>query len=457
MENLYRIHDNILLSLNYNTRTIKPLFKYENNNYIQYLNNDTENDNDEELCSTVWFNKFISIDKKLNRYWNSNQNLINTNDLIKINSWDQIQCELLLQQGFKWDNVFGILIVLKDSQTNIIYKSRLLINSDFNLNYKNEMINGTFWASSIKFWIPNILLLEQSVSCAVEIIKFDDIHNDNTLLIYPNEYESLIPDMPLSDKINVSLNWNESLMLEIEPTSLLPEYTVEQILKWNFSISEINNLNIEHLIKFKSDNDGNYSELLVSNNIYPTNKIVIGLPIIVSNENQLIEVTTYFRINGLLATRYKTIIWNYFESLNSYMSKYISTINENTQLNTVEVIEQVNIENNLIDTIKDLKISKISVPTYIQVITDKNIILAENKNIAFTEIDFQSYLKCYFDDNENSDKNIYVLSEKTIENKIYFDINEISSKMEENNLATINYKLFRYSDNKLVLSGIFTK
>lgn len=319
------------------------------------------------------------------------------------------------------------------------------------------MINGTFWASSIKFWIPNILLLEQSVSCAVEIIKFDDIHNDNTLLIYPNEYESLIPDMPLSDKINVSLNWNESLMLEIEPTSLLPEYTVEQILKWNFSISEINNLNIEHLIKFKSDNDGNYSELLVSNNIYPTNKIVIGLPIIVSNENQLIEVTTYFRINGLLATRYKTIIWNYFESLNSYMSKYISTINENTQLNTVEVIEQVNIENNLIDTIKDLKISKISVPTYIQVITDKNIILAENKNIAFTEIDFQSYLKCYFDDNENSDKNIYVLSEKTIENKIYFDINEISSKMEENNLATINYKLFRYSDNKLVLSGIFTK
>lgn len=36
MENLYRIHDNILLSLNYNTRTIKPLFKYENNNYIQY-------------------------------------------------------------------------------------------------------------------------------------------------------------------------------------------------------------------------------------------------------------------------------------------------------------------------------------------------------------------------------------------------------------------------------------
>ena len=44
---------------------------------------------------------------------------------------------------------------------------------------------------------------------------------------------------------------------------------------------------------------------------------------------------------------------------------------------------------------------------------------------------------------ENSDKNIYVLSEKTIENKIYFDINEISSKMEENNLANINYKIFR--------------
>ena len=457
MENLYRIHDNILLSLNYNTRTIKPIYKYENNNYIQYLNNDNENDNDEELCSTVWFNKFNLIDKKLNRYWNSSQNLINTNNLIKIDSYEQIECELLLQQGFKWENVFGVLIVLKDSLTNIVYKSRLLINSDFNLNYKNEMINGTFWASSIKFWIPNILLLEQSVSFAVEVIKFDDIHNDNTILIYPNEFESLIPDMPLSDKINVSLKWNESLMLEIEPKSLLDEYTVEQILKWNFSISEINNLNIEHLIKFKSDNDGNYSEIIVSNNVYPTNKITLGLPIIVSNENQLIEVTTYFKINGLIATRYNTIIWNFFETLNSYMSKYISSINENTQLNTVEVIEQVNIENNVIDTIKDLKISKISVPTYIQIITDKNIILAENKNIAFNEIDFQSYIKCYFDDIENSDKNIYVLSEKTIENKIYFDINEISSKMEENNLSNINYKIFRYSDNKLILSGVFTK
>ena len=83
MENLYRIHDNILLSLNYNTRTIKPIYKYENNNFIQYLNNDTESDNDSELCSTVWFNKFNLIDKKLNRYWNSNQNLINTNNLIK--------------------------------------------------------------------------------------------------------------------------------------------------------------------------------------------------------------------------------------------------------------------------------------------------------------------------------------------------------------------------------------
>lgn len=457
MENLYRIHDNILLSLNYNSRTIKPIYKYENNNYIQYLNNDNENDNDEELCSTVWFNKFNLIDKKLNRYWNNSQNLVNTNNLIKIDSYEQIECELLLQQGFKWENVFGILIILKDSLTNIVYKSRLLINSDFNLNYKNEMINGTFWASSIKFWIPNILLLEQSVSFAVEVIKFDDIHNDNTILIYPNEFESLIPDMPLSDKINVSLKWNESLMLEIEPKSLLDEYTVEQILKWNFSLSEINNLNIEHLIKFKSDNDGNYSEFIVSNNVYPTNKITLGLPIIVSNENQLIEVTTYFKINGLIATRYNTIIWNFFETLNSYMSKYISTINENTQLNTVEVIEQVNIENNVIDTIKDLKISKISVPTYVQIITDKNIILSENKNIAFSEIDFQSYIKCYFDDNENSDKNIYVLSEKTIENKIYFDINEISSKMEENNLSNINYKLFRYSDNKLVLSGIFNK
>ena len=456
MENLYRVHDSMLLSLEYNTRTVKPIYKLERDGFIQFLNVDSQLETDLELSSTVWYSGFNDINKRINKYWNSSTNLVDLNELEYINSYKQFQAELLLQQGFDWNKVFGILIVLKDRQTNVIHKSRILVAADFNVNYKNEMINGTFWASSIKFWIPDILLLEQSVSFAVEIIKFDDIHNDNTVLTYPNEYEALIPDMPLSDKIGVSLKWNESLQLEVQPVSLYDEYTVEQILRWNFSVSEITNLNIQHLIKFPSDNDGNFNEYLISNEVYPTNKILLGLPLIVKEEPQVIEVTTYFRINGLLATRYNTIIWNHFNTINTFLNTYVATVNENTQLSPVEVVEEIIINNEVIDTIKDLKVTQISVPTYVQLIIDKNI-LAENKNVGFSEIDFDSYLKVYFEANETSENNIVVLSQKTVENKYYFDINEINSRMTEGGIKSLVYKIFRFSDNKLVLSGNINK
>mgnify|MGYP003600768949 CR=1 FL=1 len=456
MENLYRVHDSMLLSLEYNTRTIKPIYKLERDGHIQYLNVDTQIESDSELTSTVWYSKFINIDKKINKYWNSATNIIKIPDLEYVDSYKQFQAELLLQQGFKWDNIFGILFVLKDRQTNIVHKSKILLASDFLVNYKNEMINGTFWASSIKFWLPDILLLEQSVSFGIEIIKWEDIHNDNTILNYPIEFESLTPDMPLSDKINVDLNWNEDFQLEIEPKSLLPEYTLEQILKWNFSISEINNLSIQHSIKFKSDDEGNFYEYMISNDVNPMNKIIVGLPLIISDEIQIIEVTTYFKINGLLASRFNRIVWNHFDVANNFITKYIATVNENTILSPVDVIENITIENKIIETVKDLKISQIFVPTFIQLITDKNII-ADNKNIGFNEINFDCFMKVYFDEDETSDKNIHVLSQKTVENKYFFDISEINNRMEESNQKSIGFKIIKFDDNKLVLSGNITK
>lgn len=463
MENLYRVHDSMLLSLEYNTRTVKPIYKTERDGFIQYVNAETGFNTDKELNTTVWYSKFPQIGKKINKYWGAPNNILDIQYLDYIESYKQFQAELLLQQGFNWDSVFGILFVLKDSLTNVVYKSRILVASDFNINYKNELINGTFWASSIKFWLPDIMLLEQSVSFAVEIIKFEDIHNDNTILIYPNEFEALIPDMPLSDKVSVGLSFNDSLMLEIETKSLLPEYTVEQLLKWNFSIPEISNISVQHLIKFPSDTEGNYHELLVSNEVYALNKITIGLPIIIVNANQtsnptpqVIEVTTFFKINGLLATRYSTILWDYHEAMNTFISKYVATVNENTTLNPVNVVEEITINNNIIDTIKDLKITQISVPTYVELITDKKV-NAYNKNIAFNEVSFESYMKIYFDADETSEKNLHILAQKTLENKYYFDIAEIRLRMIESGTASLNFKVFKYSDGKLVLSGIIEK
>ena len=448
MENLYRIHDNVLLSLEYNTRTIRPVYKYTKDNIIQYVDKI-----EEELSSTVWYKDYLNIGKKLNRYWSQNNYLVDISNFEEVTTYKQIEAQLLLKQGFDWDNIFGILFVLKDRNSNVIYKSRIFVTTDFQINYNNQQINGTFWSSSIKFWIPDILLIEQSTSFDVEIIDFDSIHSDNTILNYPQTFEALIPDMPLSDKVSINLNWNDKLQLEIEPVSLIPEYNVEQILMWNFSVNEIQNISVQHLIKYLADTDGNYSEILISNNINQLNKVILGLPLIYTDKPQLIEVTTFFRVNGLLATRYNTIIWNHFETMQNLLEQYIATKNDNIVVNPVNVIEEINIENKIIDTIKDTKLAQIITPVFVEIISDKQII-SDNKNISFKEVKQTSYIKVYFDsEDESSEKNVYILSKITNENIIYFDLGEVNTLIREGGIKSVPFKLFDYVTGKLILAG----
>lgn len=448
MENLYRIHDNVLLSLEYNTRTIRPVYKYAKDNIIQYVDKI-----EEELSSTVWYKDYLNIGKKLNRYWSQNNYLVDISNFEEVTTYKQIEAQLLLKQGFDWDNIFGILFVLKDRNSNVIYKSRIFVTTDFQINYNNQQINGTFWSSSIKFWIPDILLIEQSTSFDVEIIDFDSIHSDNTILNYPQTFEALIPDMPLSDKVSINLNWNDKLQLEIEPVSLIPEYNVEQILMWNFSVNEIQNISVQHLIKYLADTDGNYSEIIISNNINQLNKVILGLPLIYTDKPQLIEVTTFFRVNGLLATRYNTIIWNHFETMQNLLEQYIATKNDNIVVNPVNVIEEINIENKIIDTIKDTKLAQIITPVFAEIISDKQII-SDNKNISFKEVKQTSYIKVYFDsEDESSEKNVYILSKITNENIIYFDLGEVNTLIREGGIKSVPFKLFDYVTGKLILAG----
>jgi len=272
-------------------------------------------------------------------------------------------------------------------------------------------------------------------------------------LNYPQTFEALIPDMPLSDKVSINLNWNDKLQLEIEPVSLIPEYNVEQILMWNFSVNEIQNISVQHLIKYLADTDGNYSEILISNNINQLNKVILGLPLIYTDKPQLIEVTTFFRVNGLLATRYNTIIWNHFETMQNLLEQYIATKNDNIVVNPVNVIEEINIENKIIDTIKDTKLAQIITPVFTEIISDKQII-SDNKNISFKEVKQTSYIKVYFDsEDESSEKNVYILSKITNENIIYFDLGEVNTLIREGGIKSVPFKLFDYVTGKLILAG----
>lgn len=459
MENLYRIHESILLNLKFNNVDVKPIFKLEyspstsEGNTIQFLDLKDENDLDSELKSTVWHSSFFSIGKKINRTWKQTTNLVNYDALTKVNSYKQFESELLIKQGFSWENVFGVLFILKDTNSNIIYKSRLFRPYEFNINSDTEVINGSFWVSSIKFWLPDLFNNLNSLSFAVEIIKFDDVLDENDILIYPTQYEVLIPDMPLSDKVQISLRWNDSLQLQITPKSLLPEYTIEQLLKWNFSVSEINNIQLQHNIKFLIDDEGNYEHYVIGNDTNPLNSISIGLPLPYNQEKMLIEVTSMFKINGLLATRYNTILWDFTTTMNTYLEKYIASTNDNKVLYPISVNETLNITNEIINTEKNIKVTQIEVPTFIELTSTQNIIVLDNKNVSFADIKQNFYIKFMFDADNASENNTILFSEKTIENIYYVNISEVSVKSKEFNLKEIAYKIYDVSTSNFIKGG----
>lgn len=455
MNNLFRLTEDFLLNINYNQKIVSDVFKYEDptNSVIQFLNIVPEEESNIELMNTVWYDKIDQFGKKLNHYWLNDENFIKINDLTRVESYVQTPANLYIGSGFSWDNVFGIVLVLKDKNTDVIYKSRLFKSAEFLINPSIEIINNKIWTSTLEFLIPDIKNIMGSISFGIEIIKFDDVHQDNDILNYPVNFESLIMDMPLSDKLAVELTFDESLFLNITPKSNLEEFTIEQLLLWNFDIDKINNIQVDYLITYNKDNNGNKTSITVSDYNYPLNPIVVGLPLINNPDNkQLIEVTAYFTVNGMTATRYQNVVWDYANTMNAHIATYIATINDLQEVNPVSVVEEINIENKVINTQKEIISLNLSVPTFVEMNKELTVVL-ENKNIAFKDVTLKSYIIC----NVNEENDITTISQKLSNGSFYFDISEINSKLLGTNIKELPFKLFNYSDNKLIGEGKFIR
>jgi hypothetical protein len=139
--------------------------------------------------------------------------------------------------------------------------------------------------------------------------------------------------------------------------------------------------------------------------------------------------------------------------MQNLLEQYIATKNDNIVVNPVNVIEEINIENKIIDTIKDTKLAQIITPVFAEIISDKQII-SDNKNISFKEVKQTSYIKVYFNsEDESSEKNVYILSKITNENIIYFDLGEVNTLIREGGIKSVPFKLFDYVTGKLILAG----
>lgn len=448
----YRIHPDILLQV------------VKSTNYSNYQEFITSNNlgNDElftqaviedslVLNQTVWNTGVYS--GRLNKVFNSS-NLIDFVDINNPKSYRSKNCSLLLRQGFSWNDVFGILVVIKGMTSGYIYTSQLMTINDFQLNFEisRELIDNAFWTSEKLFNIPD-LGNDENLMVSIEPISFNDVVNSGPeiglITTYPKSifnFESLVSEAPLPSYIDVSINISETHYINIQPVTLQPNKTIEQSLLDYFNLSKnIVPIEISHVIKYGTDDNG-FKTIRISNedNIYGL--VSIGLDFNqVSGTNVMVFVSTEFRVNNILLKREHSLLFDYNVALNPILDNLILKGSDLTVF-PVSVTKETIINHNVIQQETEQKIVTITQPVYIELV--KENILFENKNISFENISENSYMTI-----KDSKTGIeqFIQAKITADNKYYFPLNKIS-KPEINSTFTIVSSI----TNLLIGKGIFT-
>lgn len=445
MKNQYRINTDVLLQLNTNISEVDNFQFYESGlNNKQYISDKFENSNNISLDNTIW--NFGEYPAYLNKTFSSLK-LIDNSDLQTLNNQKIITGSLLLRQGFDWEDVFGIFLVVKQmgNQTfSTILISQMYNINDFKINADDsrELISGAFWTKHIDFCIPNF---DKSLMVSVEVVKFSDIEagNPNIGLIYnyplnDTQYEPLIGEEPTPDYIVTNVIILNNHYLEIEPLTTEFNKTLEQSLLDYFDLkSNIIPIEISHIIKYGIGS--NYKTIRVSNEDNKFEPIKLGLDFsdFLPQTTINIFVSTEILVNNKLMVRNNTLLFNFVDVLNPIIQSLLINPTTNYPVR-VENINQIN--NTIIETKTERKIVPIFQKIYAELVTED--VVYENKNIIFNIVE----TPCYFVVKSETEQ--YILSKITQDNKYYFDLNEIP-KPEK----TLEYNIISATNKSLIQKG----
>ena len=153
-----------------------------------------------------------------------------------------------------------------------------------------------------------------------------------------------------------------------------------------------------------------------------------------------IFISTEINVDGKLMKRETMKSFDTLITLSQLLIDKVEFPKTNVDIK-IEKIE--NVENTIIQQRTDSKIIPILQPIYIELIN--NDIVIENKNISFNSVNNPTYLKI------NSTKNTkeqYLLSKLTIDNKYFFDCEDLIPVEEET-----TYVLTDAITNKIIGNG----
>lgn len=435
VKNTYRIVDFCILKI-FQTNELKQ-FKYVDSNESfdnrQYLI-------DKDIEKTVWDSG--QYKHRLNKVYNS-EILLNPTKSINENS---SECRLVLKQGFNWKNVFGIHIIIKNLQSGETLISKILTIDDFHISENKELIEGSFWTDESVFYI---LRTKDILGASINIVTYDDIEetgaNIGLIYNYPTEYQPLVTEKPIPDYIQTKIEFNElSHFIKIQ-TYTTELKTLEKSILDYFDL-EVANISIKHIVKYgiETNVSNNYKTIGISNEDNTFGEVEIGLNLLpfYNPENQeiiTIYVSTEISVNEKLMKRDSVLTTNLVDVMNPIIA---SQIKNPETIFPVDVIKKTIVNQNTINTEKEVRIVPITQPVFVEMITSD--IIYDNKTISFDNIISNAYLSI-----KTKSGNPQVISTHlTANNKYYFDLGELVPIEKEG-----TYQIIDVLTNKVIGEG----
>lgn len=442
-KNIFRINDFSLLRSYNTTLTRKYSLIKLGGNINQYVEKGiSEDERNRILDYTVWYSG--QYKNRLNKVYNSNQ-LISIPEENYNKEFTVKQFDVMIRQGYSFENVFGLLVIIIDVNNNIIYNSQILTADDFKITSDKELIDGSFWLLSKTIYIPQV---NDILSVQIVEVTYNDIEmeNDNIGFIYnyPKDFIPLITEKPIPDYILTSLSLDNNFYLNVKLYTTENKTIEKSILDYfNLSIADIE---VSHLINYGNENDG-YKTIRVSNEDDKYLPIKIGLDLSDWSESGNatqstidIHVTTEILVNGKLMQREAILHTDILEVINPLIADKITHPETNFP---VEIKNEQVIEHKTINTPKQIRVVTVPQPVFIEMISDTFKI--ENKNISFKNLTVPAYLIIA----PQTDDEQLIESKITIDNVIYFDISDFKPVEKE-----CEYQLLNKSNLMIIGKGI---
>jgi hypothetical protein len=389
----------------------------------------------DDIDNTVWTDGLFRhrLNKTYSTFRLFDPNTETPNELLRF-----YKTSFLLKQGFSWDGIFGLHLIIKSGKTGEVLISKIYKIEDFKIAEKKEIYNGSYWVEEVIFKIPEIT---DTLVCQVTEIRFSDISSEGGdigyLYNFPTEFIPLIDEKPLPDYIKTNVTFDNAHYLSINLTTT-ENKTIEQSILDYFGL-RLADINISHIINYGNDDIG-YKALRISNEINKFSTINIGLNLseffATINQEVLIFVSTEILVDTKLMKREIQLSTN-LETINPIIAN--NFVNPETVF-PVEVVNENIIQNTIIEAKETKKLIAIYQPVFVEFIREDLFI--ERKNISFENLINQAYLK--INKTDKDDEQI-ILSKLTSDNKHYFDLSELKPVVKPSTYEIIS------TDNNIII------